>query len=1012
MRIDDILENIPPHIRNQVEDLIKQYIQESKQVERQLGRSEQKYRDLISNLSDVVVETDLEGNFTFASPQAVDLLGYRPEEVIGRSGFDFVHPDDQVCAMESMEKAMSGSHVFNFEYRVKHKEGHYVWLSASGRFVGENTERRLILVIKDISERKQVEDTLRKEELQYLSILESMGDAIHVVNRDLKFKFLNSTFKRWNKELGLETEVIAHRIDDIFPFLSKKVIDEYHQVFTTRKPLITEESTWINEKEFITETRKIPLLDGNEVIQVVTIIRDITERKLAEEEIKRTKNERERILNSLIEHVVYQNTDHQILWANQAACDSVDETLDQLIGKFCYQVWNKRSEPCIDCPVAKALQAEKPQENEVTTPDGRVWFIQGVPVFGTNGEITGAVETTLEITERKSVEESLRESKEKYQMLVEKLREGVLLEDTEGIISFVNPQTVKMLGYSEDDLIGRHYSFLVPEEELDKVTTEASKRPKGISSTYESSLITKENNRVPVIITATSLFSIGGKFNGVLSVFTDITERKLAEEALRESKEKYQMLIEKMEEAVLLEDAGGKIRFVNPKMTSMLGYIEDELLGQHYTFVVPPEFYDQTDSETKKRPLGVSSTYESAVLAKDGRSIPVLVSASPIFSITGEFEGVLSVATDITKRKQAKEALQRSEERYRKLVELSPDAITLTDLNANIIMVNQQTASLYGYEKDELIGKNSFELVAPDDQQRAINGLQNTLKLGIVRNDEYELVKKDGSLFTAEINVEFLTDDEGNPTGFIAVTRDITERIKAREERIKLEKMRREFMDQAAHELRTPLTIIKGYTEFLQMRETNEENHRILNTIMNNVMRLEELGTTVSDIYRIERGKFEVILEKMEFHVFLKNFLDPYLELYEGQFHFNDVGLKDQLLINGDSKRLKNVLSNVLDNAIRNTAIETRDITLDLVVTRDLVEIVIKDNGAGIKPENLEKIFEKFTSFPTKYDITGTGIGLYIAREIVNAHNGSISAYSEGEDKGTTIRIKLPRING
>jgi len=757
MRIDDILKNVPHHIKNQVEDLIKLYVQESELVDQQLIKSEKQYQDLISNLSDIIVETDSEGNFTFVSSQSVELLGYQPEEVIGRNGFDFIHPEDQASALESLRKAMSGRHVFDFEYRVRHKDGHYIWLSASGRFRGE--DRKLILIIKDITERKRTDKSLREEEQQYISILESMGDAIHVINRDLRFKFINSTFKRWNKELGLLTEVIGHKIDEIFPFLTKRVIDEYRQVFSIGKPLITEESTWINGKEFFTETRKIPLFDGNEVIQVITIIRDITERKWGEEELKRTENEREQILNSLVEHVVYQDKQHRILWANQAACDSVKKTLDQLVGEYCYQVWNRRSDPCIDCPVAKAFQTRKSQKNEMITPDGRVWFVHGAPVFDSNREITGAVETTLEITERKNAEESLRESKEKYQMLVEKLREGVLLENNNGFITFVNPHIAKMLGYSEEELLGKHYTFIVPEEELHKIKAEASKRPRGISSTYEASLLAKDKHQVPVIITTTSLFSKDKKFDGVLSVFTDITERKQAEE-----------------------------------------------------------------------------------------------------------------------------------------------------------------------ERNRLIEK------------------------------------------------------------------------------------RKEFMDQAAHELRTPLTIIKGYIEFLKMRETNAEDQRILKIIMNNVIRLEELGASVSDILRIERGKFEVKLEIMEFNDFLKKFLDPYIELYEGQFYFDDHELKNQVMVNADSNRLKNVLSNVLDNAIRNTEPSTRKIRLNLIVTKDEVKIGINDNGAGIKPENLERIFDKFTSFPTKYDITGTGIGLYITREIINAHNGSISAYSEGEDKGTTFTIKLPRL--
>jgi PAS domain S-box-containing protein len=882
MRIDDILKNLPPHIKNHVEEIIKHYTEEREQVEQQVIQSEKVYQDLISNLSDVIAETDSEGKFTFVSPQSIELLGYQPEEVIGRNGFDFVHPEDQSSAIDSMLKAKNGNHVFNYEYRARHKEGHYVWLSASGRFTGEDFDPRLVLIIKDISERKRVEEALQEKEQQYLAILESMGDAIHVINRNLRFKFINNTFKKWNEELGLLTDVIGHRIDNVFPFLSKTVIDEYNQVFSTGKPLITEESTLINGQEFFTETRKIPLFKDSKVNRVVTIIRDISKRKLGEEELKRTKNEREQILNSLVEHVVYQDVHHRILWANQAACDSVDKSLNHLEGKYCYQVWNQRTEPCIDCPVNKALQTKKSQENEVTTPDGRVWFIQGVPVFSSDGKITGAVETTLEITERKSAEEALRESKEKYQMLVEKLREGVLLEDSEGIISFVNPQIAQILGYSEDELINKHYSYIVPEEELEKVKSEASMRPKGISSTYESCLLTRDGHRVPVIVTTTSLFLKEGVFNGVLSVFTDITERKRAEAALLESKEKYQMLIERMEEGVVLEDKNGFFTFLNPRAAKITGYKEEELLGKHWRELIPDYDLDRVKVDECSR--GRSSTYETRVVAKDGSHIPVRVIATPIFSKKQEFEGVLTVIADIT------------------------------------------------------------------------------------------------------------------------------ERIKAREETEKLERMRKEFMDQAAHELRTPLTIIKGYTEFLQIRESKEENHRILNTIMDNIIRLEELGTSVSDIYRIERGKFEVVLEKMDFTYFLNNFLEPYLKLYEGQFHLNSDRLEEQVFINGDSRRLKNVLSNILDNSIRNTAIDTRKITVESIVSEQYVELVIKDNGAGIKPENIERVFDKFTSFPTKYDITGTGIGLYIAREIINAHNGLISAHSEGEDKGTEITIKLPRI--
>jgi len=152
---------------------------------------------------------------------------------------------------------------------------------------------------------------------------------------------------------------------------------------------------------------------------------------------------------------------------------------------------------------------------------------------------------------------------------------------------------------------------------------------------------------------------------GRIWYFRDITGRKRADMALEETKNKYQMLIEKLEEGLTLEDPEGFITFVNPKTLETLGYTEDEIIGKHWSFIVPEEEREKSFIETAERPKGISSTYESKVLAKDGSIIPVIVSASPIFSSTGEFQGVIVLSTNITERKQAERALRQSEERER-----------------------------------------------------------------------------------------------------------------------------------------------------------------------------------------------------------------------------------------------------------------------------------------------------------------------------------------------------------
>jgi len=186
-------------------------------------------------------------------------------------------------------------------------------------------------------------------------------------------------------------------------------------------------------------------------------------------------------------------------------------------------------------------------ENIKIHKDGRRIMLEtsGVPIFDTERNFLGYRGIDLNITERKQIEKALRQSKEKYQMLVEKMDEGVLLEDTKGLISFVNPRIVEMLGYTENELLGKHWNHFYAKKDLGKVTIESKKHSKKVSSTYETSLLAKDGNLIPVIVTATSLLSKHEKYEGVLCVFTDITERKIAEEALVKARNS---LAEKVEE--------------------------------------------------------------------------------------------------------------------------------------------------------------------------------------------------------------------------------------------------------------------------------------------------------------------------------------------------------------------------------------------------------------------------------------------------------------------------------
>ena len=201
------------------------------------------------------------------------------------------------------------------------------------------------------------------------------------------------------------------------------------------------------------------------------------------------------------------------------------------------------------------------------------------------------------------------------------------------------------------------------------------------------------------------------------------------------------LLVENIEEGVLIEDAEGKISFASPRAAEILSFTTEELLGKDWVSIIPGEELGKLDIESEKLREGISSNFEINLLGKDGQRIPVIISAMLISLVSEkeeedeeedeeeeyEYNSVITVFKDVSERKQAENELKISEERHRMLVDHSPDAMTLTDLDSNIILVNKQTTLLFGYDnKDDLIGKSTYELISPSDQLIA---LENTKKM-------------------------------------------------------------------------------------------------------------------------------------------------------------------------------------------------------------------------------------------------------------------------------------------
>jgi PAS domain S-box-containing protein len=289
---------------------------------------------------------------------------------------------------------------------------------------------------------------------------------------------------------------------------------------------------------------------------------DTTERREYQKRLRKAEEEKSLILNGTPMLIDYQNTKHEIIWANKAAGESVGKKPEELVGKKCHEVWNQRNVPCEECPVEKAIKKGELVSGEIRSPDGRAWFIKANPVIDEEGDIIGVIEITMNVTERKKAEEELRKTKERYQKIVENANEWIWIIDCEGNFTYANRAAVEGSGYKIENWLGRSFEPIVLEENLSKVKRIFAETLGGKSQNYELRIKDKNGNIKTLQVNTAPLLEEGEAI-GTVSVGRDITEDK--------EKEKELMRMDKLESIGVL--AGGIAHDFNNLLMGIMGNI-------------------------------------------------------------------------------------------------------------------------------------------------------------------------------------------------------------------------------------------------------------------------------------------------------------------------------------------------------------------------------------------------------------------------------------------------------
>ena len=519
---------------------------------------------------------------------------------------------------------------------------------------------------------------------------------------------------------------------------------------------------------------------------------------------------------------------------------------------------------------------------------------------------------------------------------------------------------------------------------------------------------------------------------------TSVIERKLTQQKIATALELNLALMDVSTMGIIAYDSSGQCILANEAMARILGATREQVLSQNYNNINWWQESGLLESARETTVTGNETRREVHTMSNFGKEIWLDCRFTYLFS-NGKSHLLLTVddisipkQAELTQqayaakleqnnrelealaieRNQAEAVLRASEAKYRTLVDTSPDGITLTDLEGKVILCNQQTARMHGYETPEsMYGLNVFDLIAPEDRSLAEQNAQLTLNEGKVTNIEYIMLRKDGRRFPAELSAALIRGTEGTPATFLGITRDITERMQAIEAEKKLIKMKEEFIASVSHDLRTPLFSLMGYIDLLRNGKVNdpEVQNEFLTRAAIDVNRLQDMVNELLDVSRLESNRLVLNREQVDLSTVILDVLQAFRE----QAIFKRISLisaplNPPLIAEVDPLRMKRVLTNLVENAIKFSNVDEK-----IMVTGELrngnVSIQVIDHGCGIPDEDCTLVFDKFyqVSRTLTKNRFGTGLGLYISKQIVEAHGGSLSVESE-LGKGSTFTITIP----
>jgi PAS domain S-box-containing protein len=899
--------------------------------------------------------------------------------------------------------------------------------------------------------RKQTEEALRESENYYRTLIQNLPPKIFLKDKNSVYLSCNEHFSR---DLKMRPAEIAGKTDyDFYPKeLAEKFRADDRRIMETGKTGDTEEKFIQDGMEMIIHKVKAPVKDEEgRAIGILGIFWDITESKHADDELKKYREHLEKLVEErtaelrnaneqLRREITVRVHTEEMLREYQKAIEGskdmiavvdrnynyilannaflkyrgmgreqvVGRSVPELLGKDVFEsVIKKNLDTCFQGKVVQyEMKYPYPESGE------RDLLVAYFPIEGPDG-VNRVASVIRDITELKQIVNELQTEKQRFQTLSENAPFGMVMIDKTGTFRYMNPKFGELFGYDLNDVpdgrtwfrkaypdpTTRHHVISTWVNDL-RSSDRGEKRPRTFTVTCKDGT-EKIINFTPVQL----------ETGENLMACEDITERKQAEEILRESEEKYRTILENIQDGYFEVDLAGNFTFVNDVVCRRLGYSREELIGMNNR--------QYTDETTAKKVYQLYNriyrtgepvkNYEEEVIRKDGTIVIYELSVSLIRNPEGKPIGFRGISRDITERKRAEEALRQSEERYRTILESIEDGYYEVDLGGDFTFLNDSMCQIFGYPREELMGMNNRQYTDQETMRKLFQAFNEVYRTGKrSRVFDYEIIRKDGAKRHVEASISLRKDASGNAICFRGIIRDITDKKRIEEQLFQAEKLRAvgEMASGVAHDFNNALAAILGNTQIL-LYTAQDEGLKGALKIIEKVAK--DSSQTVRRLQDFTRKPVPQELFKVDINAIVKDSIEITKPKWKDEAQSRGIriemvsNLEDIPLASGNASELREVFTNIIFNAIE-AMHEGGKIEIRTFKKRRDVFIQISDTGVGIAEEAKRRIFEPF--FTTK-PFTNTGLGLSMSYGIVKRFGGEIEVESK-VGQGTAFTITLP----